>query len=1644
MTSLSYILFVLFPLLRILEPISLLSRASHISEVAVRFEAITPDWMWSDTRTILSLEGNFTMPPGYRILYSSVTFSRADHVEVVVEASSSSDTSIIIDVGSMQNIGVYDVFLLVTAGTFTGDNIFQVSTRKEKSFTSSPRTGNIVNVSVHTGPPRGGTLVLFGFETSSVSALDCAFGDLRSPLSVISTEYLGGILRVSGSCVSPMMGYDQFVCVELVPPNTKYLKLAPCDEPGSSFAFSYYDQMPFPTLLVPNFGLSTGGTPVLVSGHNFPLGGDSVACKFGETLVVPASSVNETQVLCSGSPPFSSASLVAVVGVSISFNNEVDWTYITVPFTYVPVASIGSIFPSMGVLSGNTLLKVNVSYEENVILSPISGPKGLCFFFPTTVQTTPTLVSDEHANFTFLSFRTPPPNQLGPVNVSVQQEDGSCGPNPVLFTYVPDWGGSGLAPPVITGGEQAVLVSGHNFLPFASSACLAVPAAVPSGACAVKGSLTVNSSSSSVCLLDLDSVFYEECGLAAETGVNLQISVAMNGVDFVAVTPALVKAVRFPVIEALNPRAGFDAGGYIVEVSLQTGSVSWYITTCIFSSLDNLVVREVPAAPYSLKTVACTVPQWYIGAGSRSSVKIALRVNPTTVSPPFTFTFFKSASVLSVTPFEVTAGSSILLSISGAGFVQDELFSFYCVFGKTSLVQAVIVSQILLQCMSPPTLAGGSSVPLDVSVRWAERQTELVLHQAILTVLHPITVSTNSPLFGPTVGGSHLVFTIGINALAATPGLVRCVFGRIIITPIWLSESVFSCYSPPVRSPGTLPLSVSLDTQTKQPVGAFLYYLPESVASVLPAAGLAEGGTQVLVRGAHFMNSSEIACKFRSTISPVIKFVTPQLVICPSPPGAVGLVDVAVANNGVDFNAVLPHAFSYEPAPGLLVMHPFLGPVSGGTLVSVASDSNSSTLPPYSVKACVFGNFTVPAAKAGGSIYCTTPAVSEPVSVSVEIVFEGQLSVFTNMQFVFYNSPVISAIAPPLGPQGVPYTVTITGENFLDSEYLTVRFGAKSVGFIDVPGVWVSASEIRANTPPYSPSGPTISRLPVMVSNNGQDFVPKSLTNLWNPDDDTFQNTSAVKYYTFQIPTLLKSVDPPFADLHGGGFVSVHGGPFLMSETAACGFDQVFSTTVSPIFISSTHILCPLPNMWESSGLNLKSKVKLQIAFYPDQWTQSYLNFTFLTSASPGSYTPHLTANVFSAVTVPCPPGFMCESAGLFQPMQCPPGTYQPDPGQLQCRPCPRGYFCPQARQATGSIKLCSGGWICDEENLVIPYKRCPAGFICLEGTATSDPVSDISRAPLKCRQGMYCLAGTAALVSVPGNFSTPQPCYQTAYCKPASSSPYGAGSIPLGRYSPTPIHPGKLCPPRYFCGPYTGNVEPRPCSPGTYNSLYGQHNCTLAYEGSLAPSSMMLNPVPSDCGYFAGRKGINALTQYDLCPPAMVCEFGTATDSDTPVCYTVNNASECDSGTMNFYESNSAAIHTTRLNAAAPNCCWKSSLVLPLIERATNIVASMGQRLEVLALARFRQTVQAMNSTLYAADPKGNGFDGLVLLEQVTRASLPTVFKVHIAKVRERILLEIERSFSFPAPKPCAAGQFCNKGTCSLLPPIMTVTLER
>ena len=134
---------------------------------------------------------------------------------------------------------------------------------------------------------------------------------------------------------------------------------------------------------------------------------------------------------------------------------------------------------------------------------------------------------------------------------------------------------------------------------------------------------------------------------------------------------------------------------------------------------------------------------------------------------------------------------------------------------------------------------------------------------------------------------------------------VSCSFGGAEVPARYISESEIECESPPAAASGALNVEVSVNGVDFFGSGSvtFLYGAKAVVGGLSPTFGETQGGTSVTVTGNYFEFSEKLKCRFGAGNEVSAGFVSSTEVVCVAPvASSAGTVDVAVSNNGVDFD----------------------------------------------------------------------------------------------------------------------------------------------------------------------------------------------------------------------------------------------------------------------------------------------------------------------------------------------------------------------------------------------------------------------------------------------------------------------------------------------------------------------------------------------------------------------------------------------------------------------------------------------------------------------------------------------------------------------------------------------------------------------
>jgi hypothetical protein len=243
----------------------------------------------------------------------------------------------------------------------------------------------------------------------------------------------------------------------------------------------------------------------------------------------------------------------------------------------------------------------------------------------------------------------------------------------------------------------------------------------------------------------------------------------------------------------------------------------------------------------------------------------------------------------------------------------------------------------------------------------------------------------------------------------------------------------------------------NLDAQSASAGGGFLYRggVP-TLSAIAPVKGSVTGGTAVTLTGANFATGATVTIGGAPATGVVV--ASAATITATTPAGTLGAQDVVVAN--VDFqSATLANGFLYQaPPPTLAAVSPGVGPLAGGTAVTLTGTN-------FQAGATV----TIGGTPATGvvvasptTITAITPAGTQgPADVVVDDVDAQSATRLGG--FVFQGPvPAITGVSPAVLPLAGG-TVTITGTDFVNG--VTVTIGSSTtVGVVSGGGTVITAT----------------------------------------------------------------------------------------------------------------------------------------------------------------------------------------------------------------------------------------------------------------------------------------------------------------------------------------------------------------------------------------------------------------------------------------------------------------------------------------------------------------------------------------------------------------------------------------------------------
>ncbi|KJE88575.1 hypothetical protein CAOG_00213 [Capsaspora owczarzaki ATCC 30864] len=160
----------------------------------------------------------------------------------------------------------------------------------------------------------------------------------------------------------------------------------------------------------------------------------------------------------------------------------------------------------------------------------------------------------------------------------------------------------------------------------------------------------------------------------------------------------------------------------------------------------------------------------------------------------------------------------------------------------------------------------------------------------------------------------------------------------------------------------------------------------------------------------------------------------------------------------------------------------------------------------------------------------------------------------SGLQFLYYTPETITDFAPQHGRTSGGTVVTVYGTGFLNSTYLSCRFGLAD----PTPANFINSTTLTCISPAYSicSQGSESLVIQLFVSNNNQQFVV------------------AAANFTYYQPATIQSVSPTQAPLTSTFPVTIFGSGFISTPEFRCLFGSHASV---PLSITPTQVVCYPP-----------------------------------------------------------------------------------------------------------------------------------------------------------------------------------------------------------------------------------------------------------------------------------------------------------------------------------------------------------------------------------------------------------------------------------------------------------------------------------
>lgn len=398
-------------------------------------------------------------------------------------------------------------------------------------------------------------------------------------------------------------------------------------------------------------------------------------------------------------------------------------------------------------------------------------------------------------------------------------------------------------------------------------------------------------------------------------------------------------------------------------------------------------------------------------------------------------------AITSVSPAGGRTAGGDTITVTGSGFVAGATVTLGGLAGAVTFVNSTTLTVV-----TPARAPGVVDVVVTNPDTTAATSTNGFTYQL------PPTVTAAAPAIGPAAGATSVTIT-GTNFTGAT----GVTFGGTAALSYSITNgTTIVATTPPRIAAGAVDVAVTNYAGMGTLTTGFTYTSSPTIAFISPASGPVTGGTAVTITGAGFVTGATVT--FGGIPATTATVNSGTQVVAVTPPKAAGTADVVVRNP--DGQTVsLAGGFTYQAGPGITKVSPFIGPIAGGTVVTIdgAGFAAGATVT-FGGTAAVIKELT------SSKIAVITPARSAGM-VNVVVTNPDGLTITLVNAFTYSDAPSVSAVTPAVGPANGGTKIAITGSGFAPGA--TVKVGGSTAQAVVV----VSATTITAATPKGDKNG---------------------------------------------------------------------------------------------------------------------------------------------------------------------------------------------------------------------------------------------------------------------------------------------------------------------------------------------------------------------------------------------------------------------------------------------------------------------------------------------------------------------------------------------------------------------------------------------